>query len=58
MYQIPRGNDEYSNLVSPREAYSVPNQGFYQNDSDELFVNYGTVTSSQPVKVHSTKYDT
>lgn len=52
MYTIPRGDDEYSNLVSPRGAHSVPNPGLYQNDCDELVVNYGTVNSSQPAKVH------
>ncbi|XP_018572602.1 transmembrane protein 184C [Anoplophora glabripennis] len=56
MYSIPRGDDEYSSLVSPRGAHSAPNPGFYQNDSDELVVNYGTVNSSQPAKVHKAGY--
>lgn len=56
MYSIPRGDDEYSNLVSQRGAHSVPNPGYYQNDCDELIVNYGTVNNaSQPVKVHNNK---
>lgn len=46
MYTIPRGEDEYSSLVSPRTAYSLSTD-LYQNDSNELFVNYGTVSSSQ-----------
>lgn len=58
MYTIPRGEDEFSSLVSPRAAFSVPSgTGLYQNESNELFVNYGTVSSSQDVKVHKTEYE-
>ncbi|KAJ8940437.1 hypothetical protein NQ318_007137 [Aromia moschata] len=59
MYTIPRGEDEYSNLVSPRAAESAPNPGIYQGECDELYVNnYGTVSSSQPAKVHNPRYKT
>ncbi|XP_056649204.1 transmembrane protein 184C [Diorhabda sublineata] len=54
MYSIPRGEDEYSNLVSPRMPNSMPNPGYYQNENDDtIIVNYGTVNSSQPAKVHA-----
>ncbi|KAJ8913950.1 hypothetical protein NQ315_015188 [Exocentrus adspersus] len=56
MYSIPRGDDEYANLVSPRAAHSVPTPSLYQSDCDELVVNYGTVNSSQPAKVHRPGY--
>lgn len=55
MYSIPRGNDEYQHLVSPRAGQSVP-ADFYQN-SDEVVVNYGTV-NAQPVQTHSTEMRT
>lgn len=52
MYSIPRGNDEYQNLVSPRGGQSVP-ADFYQN-YDEVVVNYGTVSPpNQLVRTHS-----
>ncbi|ERL91943.1 transmembrane protein 184C [Dendroctonus ponderosae] len=50
MYSIPRGNDEYQHLVSPRAGQSVP-ADFYQN-FDEVVVNYGTV-NTHPVQTHS-----
>ncbi|XP_030746075.1 transmembrane protein 184C [Sitophilus oryzae] len=53
MYSIPRGTDEFSNLVSPRGGQSVP-ASFYQSEYDDFVVNYGTVTSSQPVQIHNT----
>lgn len=56
MYSIPRGEDEFSSLVSPRAAYSESSGArLYQNNSEELFVNYGTVSSNHKVKVHSSK---
>ncbi|CAG9832308.1 unnamed protein product [Diabrotica balteata] len=58
MYSIPRGEDEYANLVSSRGAHSMPNPGYYQNDSEDIIVNYGTVSSSQTAKVHNNKYST
>lgn len=57
MYSIPRGNDEYSNLVSPRAAMSMPDPGFYQNDCDELIVNYGTVNPKQQTKAQNPRVE-
>lgn len=64
MYSIPRGDDEYANLVSPRiSSESAPSSmlggGFYQNDDGEdPFVNYGTVSnSSQSAKVHQDNFN-
>jgi hypothetical protein len=51
MYTIPRGDNEYATLVSPQQgAASAPASGFYQNNYDEVFVNYGAVNSSQSAK--------
>lgn len=53
MYSIPRGDDEFSSLVSQRTAYSVPSgTTLHHNDPNELFVNYGTVNSSHMVRIH------
>ncbi|CAH0560433.1 unnamed protein product [Brassicogethes aeneus] len=46
MYTIPRGNDEYAGLVSPRTTISEPDT-IYQDECDELIVNYGTVGPRQ-----------
>lgn len=41
MYTMPKGDDEYANLV-PRPATSAPSStGLYQNDDPLL--NYGTI---------------
>lgn len=54
-YKIPRGEDEYSSLVSQRTGSTAPSvTNLYQNDSPELFVNYGTVPSSHMIKIHKT----
>ncbi|KAJ3659490.1 hypothetical protein Zmor_011177 [Zophobas morio] len=51
MYTIPRGDNEYANLVSPQHgAASAPSSGFYQNNYDDVVVNYGAVSSSQTTK--------
>lgn len=42
MYSIPRGDDEFANLVS-RPATSAPTAGLYQNDDPLL--NYGTIAT-------------
>ncbi|XP_050300059.1 transmembrane protein 184C [Anthonomus grandis grandis] len=58
-YSIPRGSDEYQNLMSPREGHNLP-ADFYQGQ-DEVVVNYGTYgslssstpSSNTPVRTHS-----
>lgn len=56
MYTIPRGDNEYASLVSPQQgATSAPTSGFYQNNYDEVFVNYGTVNASQATKNDDSK---
>ncbi|CAG9823102.1 unnamed protein product [Phaedon cochleariae] len=50
-YTVPRGEDEYAHLVSPRGAHSAPDPpGFYQGPHDGVY-KYGTV-GRHPVKVH------
>ncbi|KAF7274176.1 hypothetical protein GWI33_013148 [Rhynchophorus ferrugineus] len=57
MYSIPRGTDEFSNLISPRAGQSAPAPGFYQSDYDDFVINYGTVTSTShpPVQTHQSQ---
>lgn len=45
MYSIPRGNDEFHNLVSPFAVQSVPDD-FYC--TDEVVVSYGTFGARAP----------
>ncbi|XP_023013871.2 LOW QUALITY PROTEIN: transmembrane protein 184C [Leptinotarsa decemlineata] len=58
MYTIPRGNNEFDPLVAlaVHGAPSLPN--YYQSNCDELIVNYGTVSASQPIKMNRNRYDT
>lgn len=44
MYSMPKGDDEFSNLVS-REATSAPSMGLYQND--DALLNYGTIDTNR-----------
>lgn len=54
MYQMPRGDDEYSSLMA-RPSTSVPANYLYQNEDEDGAQSYGSVSKvSSPSSVKTT----